>query len=189
MMMTLGRPGLLMVCAWTIVALRAQTQARKKMNRVGFITIIYQFSEEELQPELQLPIRSACASDAEPARAQRIAWQTELWRVERIEHLEAELQAELFAEREVLQRRRVEIDSPRPGQHCARSVAISKTRWRRKGSRIEPLNPAHSARRRFAFLRIWQPPVADDIGPQILAVGVEIGRASCRERGENGGGG
>src|SRR5262249_15757068 len=110
--------------------------------------------------------------DAYPPRAQRIAWQTELWRVERIEHLEAELQAVLFAEREVLQRRRVEIDSPRPGHHRARGVAISKTRWRRKGSRIEPLNPAHSARRRFAFLRIGQPPVADDIGPQILAVGV-----------------
>src|SRR6266542_3099137 len=54
MMMTLGRPGLLMVCAWTITALRAQTQASQKMNRVGFITIIHQFLEEELQPELQL---------------------------------------------------------------------------------------------------------------------------------------
>src|SRR5262245_9916410 len=120
----LGRCG----CACATCMQNSIASVMKTGNDLFDIFGACSFATSENQTQAHLDVASAARArhHAEARPAESRARQPEIGMVERIEHLQPELEAFLFGEEEILEQREVEVDHAVAANHAAPARAEGK---------------------------------------------------------------
>ena len=95
--------------------------------------------EDQLQGELKFA-RILCVGDRSKCRgAVNSIWQIEIWAIQDIKNVKAELHFDRFAQGFLFLQRSIQIDKSGPNHIITRGVAESESSGRRERGRIEPL--------------------------------------------------